>query len=126
MAFVYYNANPERIETSDCTVRAISKVLNQDWIESYWGICVQGAIEHKMPSTNSVWGSYLERNGFKRKAIRLFCPECESVKKFCKYNPRGVYVLGTGTHVIAVINGDYYDIWDSGDEIPLYYFTKES
>ena len=40
-------------------------------------------------------------------------------------NPEGKYLLATGTHVVTVIDGDYYDTWDSGDEIPIYYFTKE-
>ena len=27
-------------------------------------------------------------------------------------------------HVIAVENGDYYDNWDSGDEVPIYYWER--
>ena len=44
---------------------------------------------------------------------------------FGRDHPQGLYVLATGTHVITVIDGDYYDSWDSGDKIPLYYFKKE-
>lgn len=25
----------------------------------------------------------------------------------------------------AVINGDYYNNWNSADEVPLYFYTKE-
>ena len=39
--------------------------------------------------------------------------------------PKGTYVLGTGNHVVAVVNGDYYDMWDSGDEIPAYVWYKK-
>ena len=27
-------------------------------------------------------------------------------------------------HVVAVIDGNYYDTWDSGDKIPIYYWYK--
>ena len=37
-------------------------------------------------------------------------------------HPKGIYVVATGSHVVAVVNGDYYDSWDSGDEIVAYYF----
>ena len=29
-----------------------------------------------------------------------------------------------GGHVVAVEDGNYYDIWDSGDEVPTYYWMK--
>jgi len=36
--------------------------------------------------------------------------------------PKGTYIIGTGSHAVAIINGDYYDSWDSGDEIPSFFF----
>jgi hypothetical protein len=47
------------------------------------------------------------------------------VEDFCKDHPKGIYVLGTGTHALTVVDGNYIDVWDSGQEIPIYYFTKE-
>ena len=32
------------------------------------------------------------------------------------------YLIGTGSHAVAVIDGDYYDSWDSGNEIPAYFW----
>lgn len=52
-------------------------------------------------------------------------PDCYNVKDFAQDHPKGRYVVGTGTHVIAVIDGNYYDTWDSGEEIPVYYWEKE-
>jgi hypothetical protein len=26
---------------------------------------------------------------------------------------------------VAVSDGDYFDTWDSGDEVPVYYFEKD-
>lgn len=77
-----------------------------------------------MPSANWVWGLYLRRIGFRRFLMPERCPECVSVRKFCRMYPEGTYVIGTGNHAVAVLDGDYYDAWDSGDEIPEYFFEK--
>lgn len=81
---------------------------------------------HDMPSSNSVWGSYLKENGFKRYIIPNECPNCYTIKDFCSDYPIGLYILATGSHVVTVIDGDYYDSWDSGKEIPIYFFKKEA
>jgi hypothetical protein len=47
-----------------------------------------------------------------------------TVREFTLDHPHGIYVVGTGTHVIAVIDGDYYDIFDSGDEIVAFYWKE--
>lgn len=39
-------------------------------------------------------------------------------------NPEGKYLLFVGGHVVAAINGNYYDTWDSGDRTIIYYFAK--
>lgn len=78
-----------------------------------------------MPSANHVWESYLASKGFKRDMIEDTCPFCYTVKQFAHDNPQGVFLLATGTHVVAVENGNYYDAWDSGNEIPVYYWRKE-
>ena len=38
--------------------------------------------------------------------------------------PDGTYILAMATHVVAVVDGDWLDTWDSGDETPLYYWQK--
>lgn len=77
-----------------------------------------------MPSSNNVWGAYLEEKGFERLSIPNTCPNCYTIKDFCKDNPKGVCIIGTGSHAVAVIDGDYYDTWDSGDEVPIYFFKR--
>ena len=123
--FVYYNPNPIHESVGDCTVRAISRVLKLDWHQAYLNIVMQGYMTYDMPSANHVWGEFLKTKGFSKHTIGPSCPDCYTVKDFCKDNPTGTYVLGTGDHVIAVVNGDYFDTWDSGNEVPIYYFEKE-
>lgn len=123
--YVYYNPNKRHESAIDCTVRAISRALHCDWHTAYLGIVMQGYIDWNMPSANHIWGDYLLTKGFKRHIIPPTCPDCYTIKDFCKDHPTGTYVLGTGDHVTTVINGDYFDTWDSGNEVPIYYYEKE-
>lgn len=120
------NLNPFGKHVGDCVVRALSLALDQDWDTTYLELMSQGFSMKDMPSSNAVWGQYLKNKGYKRYVIPDECPDCYTVDEFCMDNPRGVYILGTGTHVVTVKDGSYYDTWDSGREIPLYYFEKES
>ncbi len=123
--FIKYNANPVKNIVGDCVIRAISKAMNNDWETVYLEIAMLGLLMHDMPTSNNVWETYLWKNGFRRFNIPNMCPDCYTVRDFCSDNPEGTFVLGTGSHAIAIIDGDYYDTWDSGEETPIYCFRKE-
>lgn len=122
--FIYRNLNPLNLTVGDCVVRAISALLNQDWDTTYTDLADEGREMADMPSANRVWGAYLKRNGFKRYVIPNTCPDCYTVRQFAGEHPHGRYLLSVDSHVVAVINGDYYDTWDSGDKVPIYYYKK--
>lgn len=123
--FIFYNPNPEHQLVGDCVIRAVSKLTNQDWETTYLKICLQGALMHDMPSANRVWEAYLSKHGFIRTLLPDTCPDCYTVKDFCDDYSIGKYLLAIGTHVVAVEDGNYYDTWDSGNEIPMFYWRKE-
>ena len=124
--YKYYNPNSRRrTSVGDCTVRAVSKALNISWETAYIDLAVQGYLLADMPSSNVVMNTYLHSQGFSRHSIEDNCPDCYTVREFAEDHPFGIYILGTGTHVVTVIDGIYYDSWDSGDEIPQYYYKKE-
>ena len=126
MGYVNYNPNPKRKLVGDCVIRAISKVMNMDWEDTYLDLLLQGFSMYDMPSSNDVWGTYLIEHGFHRYVIPDTCPNCYTVEQFTRDNPDLTGILATGTHVIAVDSGDYFDTWDSGNEIPIYYWRKEN
>ena len=125
MAYVYCNPNPCNNLVIDCVIRAISIAMDREWRDTYLDICIQGYIMCDMPSSNRVWKAYLLKHGFKMDNLPNICPECYTVRDFCVDHPYGIYILCTGEHAVTVIDGNYYDTWDSGDVVPLYYFYKE-
>lgn len=120
-----YNNNPTGRRVGDCAVRAVSLALDKDWETAYLMIALNGLQMGDMPSSNTVWGSVLRQNGFYREPVPNTCPDCYTVRDFCEDHPEGVYVLGLSEHVVTAINGDYFDIWDSGDEPVLFYWYRK-
>ena len=125
MAFQFYNPNPAGRFVGDCTIRAICRLTDKDWDSVYAGTAFHGFLRKDMPSGNSTWGSYLKRHGYVMDMIPNTCPDCYTVEDFCRDNPKGKFLLALDGHVVAVVDGDYYDTWDSGKSFPIYYWRKE-
>ena len=118
--YVNYNANPQQKQVGDCVIRAISTALNQEWERTYIELAIQGFMMSDMPSSDSVWNEYLKSKGLTRYIVPDTCPNCYTVRQFADEHPTGIYVVFVGQHVVAVIDGNYIDTWDSGDRVPIY------
>lgn len=125
MSFVKVNPNPYGRVTGDCVIRAITIAQDRSWDDIYLALSVYGFEIGDWGNSNDVWGSYLKQQGYKRNVIPNTCPDCYTVRDFAEDHKSGTFILCTGTHVVTVINGDYYDAWDSGNEVPIYYWEKE-
>ena len=107
-------------------MRAIATALDISWEESFTQLMIEAFRLSDMPSSNYVTNMFLKSKGFKRRDLPDTCPECYRVKDFCKDHKGNTYIVGTGSHLLAVLPpGNYHDNWDSGDEIVMYYFEKE-
>lgn len=124
--WIQFNNNPAGRQVGDCSIRAVSKALGVDWETAYVMVTMNGFSMGDMPSSDSVWGATLRKNGFYRKSIPDSCPDCYTAKDFCEDNPEGVFVLGFGGHVATVVDGDLYDSWDSSNEIPQFYWHRKT
>lgn len=122
--YIYVNPNPRGALIGDCAVRAIAVALGITWDDSYRLLADYGFMLKNLPNADSVWGAVLMDNGYSRKAIPDTCPACYTIRDFCHDHPQGTFVVGTGSHVVAVIDGNYYDSWDSGDEVPIMYWRE--
>lgn len=123
--YIEYNPNPCGRRVGDCAVRAVAKALDVSWEAAYLMLTLNGLQMCDMPSADSVWGATLRQNGFHREAISNSCPDCYTAEEFCKEFPTGVYVLGFGGHTACVKDGTLFDAWDSSQEVPQYFWTKE-
>lgn len=125
MAYVYFNANPCKQIVGDCVIRAISKATDLSWEDVYINLADEGLEQCDLMNSNAVWDRFLRRIGFRKHIMPNTCPTCYTVKQFCYDNPNGRFVLATGDHAVAVIDGDYYDIFDSGTAVVAYLYAKE-
>ena len=120
--WVRCNPNPIERETGDCVIRAVAIATDQSWRKTYRDLCLLGEIHGDLPNSNMIWGMYLRERGAKQFLLPETCPECITVRAFCERYPDGVYVIGTGTHAVCTIDGDWYDSWDSGECVPTVFW----
>lgn len=127
MAYRYVNLNPLSNTTGDCAVRASAIATNMSWDRTYKEMAELGRMMGLMPDQGAVWGAFLRKHGFYRDIIPNTCPDCYTVEDFANEHPIGEYVLaitGNPGHVVTVIDGDWLDIFDSGEEIPSFYYYR--
>lgn len=125
MGYLKVNPNPCGSYVGDCVIRAISLALDQSWSKTYLDLAIEGLMFCDMPSSNRVWGHYLKLRGYHRYVIPDTCPECYTMRDFAGEHFRGTYLVCTGTHVVCIKDGIIYDSWNSSDEQPVFYWTKE-
>lgn len=118
--FCYYqpNAMDHRDMFGDCQIRALSKALNCTWMEAFdkaVRICrtEQASMLFSVPVT--IRNRMLDKLGFDYHGIsNKKGSERPTVASFAKDHPTGTYICCVANHVVAVVNGRYYDTWDCG------------
>lgn len=121
----FFNPNPLGRSVGDCAVRAVAAALGIDWESAYSMLASNGYQMGDLPQANSVIAATLRKAGFYKAIVPDTCPDCYTAEMFCEDHPSGVYVLGFGSHVATVINGEVWDSWDSTQEIPIYFFYRK-
>lgn len=127
--YKYYQPNEKDIKDDygDCVIRALTKVLNKEWLEVFDEITPISR-EMQIPfNMKPCYEEYLKQNGFIYEGIsNKKGSKRPTVKKFASTtkNDNRVYVLRVANHLVSAIDGYYYDTWDSGEKSLYGYWYK--
>lgn len=129
--FVYYQPNKKDLKDQygDCSIRALAKALDVTWVEAFDAVmplCREAQLLTWYFATPNAESGIMGKLGFERHGISnkkgLKRPTVDS---FAKDHPEGTYICKAAHHVVAVVNGKYYDTWDSGDCSMYAYYEKK-
>lgn len=128
--FVYFQPNKKDLKdkVGDCQVRAFCKTLNLTWVEAF-DITIPICRELQ---TYTIFGADLKKTkeamnalGFDYTGIsNKRGSKRPTIEEFAKAHPHGTYILSVANHVVACVDGKYYDTWDSGYKCLYGYYTK--
>lgn len=134
--FHFYNANPHNRFTTDCVIRAISTatkipyntvlmemadlqcktgfdISDKTLIEKY--LKGKGWVKHKQPRKN---------DNTKYTGVE-FCAELQNFNMDFPESMGARYIANLGGgHIVAIVNGQVWDTWDSTDGCIGNYWTK--
>ncbi len=106
----------QKKNADDCAIRAMMKLTHRDWYTCYDELCALGRKKKRMPNEWKIIELWLkEHNYVKRSFGRMTKGQHRlTVSEFVKKYDKGYFLLNLRGHVVASINGFYYDSWDSG------------
>lgn len=126
--FKYFQPNQLDLkdEYGDCTIRALCKVFNESWGKVF-EMLIPIIKEYQLLPNFMFYSKHadivakslgLERNkiSVKKGSKR------PTVLEFTKAHPQGRYIVMVAHHIVAVVDGVYYDTWDCGNKPMFSYF----
>lgn len=128
--FVYYQPNKKDLKDKfgDCQVRALSKALDCTWIEAYdkaVEVCRPEQVTMPFSAPVGIRKGILDKLGFDYYGVsNKKGKKRPTVDSFAKDHPEGTYICNVANHEVAVVDGKYYDTWDSGECSMYGYFEK--
>lgn len=126
--YKYYQPNKKDLKDAygDCVIRALTKVTGKEWLQVFEELLPYAKELQCMPNGKPCYKTYLKENGFiyhgisnKKGAKR------PTVKQFANEHKEGTYFLHVAKHCVSVVDGIYYDTWDSGECCLYGYREKE-
>lgn len=124
MGYRYINVNPRNLYVEDCVIRSIALSERSSWDDIFMDLSVLGLDLCDKVDSNYVWQTYLKRLGYRKVIILNSYKNNFTIADFCRINSKCEGLLGTGSHLVYVRNGNYYDNWDCGSKVPIWFFTK--
>ena len=125
--FHFYNANPKNRLTTDCTVRAICTGLQIPYEQVVMEMAELQCKTGYDADENKLIDRYLQSKGWvKHKQPRKEDNMKYTGKEFCERArdyERYIVNIG-GHHIVAVVNAQVYDTWDSTRGCVGIYWTR--
>lgn len=124
--YVVFKSQKKRAE--DCVVRALMKLTGKSWIECFDELCVIAREKMRMPNEWKTVEKWLKINGYEKFSYGKLYKGMhrETVSEFARKHNKGKFLLNLMGHVVACVDGYYYDSWDSGNcKILTYYEYKK-
>jgi len=118
--YKYYQPNNKDIKdkVGDCQIRALSKCMGLSWLETFdlvTPICREYQIMDIFSCDLEKTKEAMSRLGFKYTGIsNKKGSKRPTVEEFTKNHKSGNYILTLSHHVVASVNGKFYDTWDCG------------
>lgn len=123
---LYVEFRSQRKRANDCTVRALMKLLELSWVEAYNELCSAGRVVKRMPNEIDAVRVAIESFGYKKTSIPVEKgSKRPTVASFAAEHPKGRYLLNVANHVVACVDGHYYDSWDCGAKCIYNYWRAE-
>lgn len=120
-AFKEYNANTKNMHKGDCTVRAMSLAYGIEYADVYKELKHIQQLKGRHVYNNQMNVlDFIDKHG----GTKLSLDSEVSVREFSSQHSQGTYLvltrsvkMGPMDHIIAIIDGNIYDTWDSSDQI---------
>lgn len=115
--YKYYQPNQKDLKDNygDCVIRALTKVTGKAWVDVFDELVPIARELQCMPNGKPCFERYLTEKGFKYHGISNGKgTKRPTVDSFAKTHKSGTYFVKVSNHVVAIVDGVYYDTWDSG------------
>lgn len=125
----YYQPNEKDLkdQVGDCQVRALSKVLGLSWLETFdltIPICRELQTYTIFACDLVKTKKAMDTLGFEYTGISTKKGTVRpTVDEFAKTHKQGKFILKVANHVVACVDGIYYDTWDCGYKSLYGYYT---
>ena len=117
MSYKYYQPNKKDLKDKygDCVIRALTKLMDKEWIQVFDELIPYARELQCMPNGKACFKKYLEDNGYVYHGIsNKKGSKRPTVSSFSRSHKKGKFFLNVANHVVASVDGTYYDTFDSG------------
>lgn len=127
--YKYYQPNKKDLKDDygDCVIRSLTKVLDMEWLQVFDELLPYARELQCMPNGKPCYEKFLKNKGFIYNGIsNKKGSKRPTFDRFAKDHKTGTYVLRVAHHLVAVVDGFYYDTWDSGESSMYGYWEKNA